>query len=278
MIWESLLYLVTPCPRFVRAMGYPQEQIAISSRAKRCAKACAPHMAASKSLVLDAAKAAPGRRRAVLIGSGLLFELPVAELADQFEEVICVDLVHPPWIVRPWREKAPNVRFLAGDATGMLERFVSAVQTARSTGVIPALPESRPRLALEPDRCDLIVSANVMTQLPVSPIKYLQNRLDRDAFDVEGLDGFADQIMRAHLDWLKETFSAPVCLFADDWRETRDASGAVVERVRAFPEAWAFPEADVEWAWDIAPKGEAPDGEAQIRWVKGWRDLFGALS
>lgn len=271
MLYETLLYMVTPAPRFVRAMGYPREQIAIQGRARRHADAWAPHLAACHALIEEAM--ATGGRRAVVLGSGLLLEIPLQAMAERFEEVICVDLVHPPWVVRPVRRAFANVRFLAGDASGMIERFVRTVTHNRATGGMPNLPDSQPRLQLAPERCDFVVSANLLSQLSVAPCRFLQKMLGADRVPISVLDAWADGVMRAHLAWLRTTFDAPLCLFADDWRETRDRAGTVVERMRAFPEDTALPEPDREWRWDIAPMGERPDGESQARFVKGWLDI-----
>jgi len=210
---------------------------------------------------------------AVLLGSGRLMEVPIDALAARFETVICVDVVHPPGVARRRRAATPNVKFFMGDVAGMIDRVASVAAAAAATRAPPPPPpESRPRLNLDLSTCDFVVSANIATQLPVLPIRHLRARLG-EAYDVEALDAWSDQIIRAHLRWLRDSFRCPICLFADDWRETTDRAGKLLERRPSLPDDFDAPTPDSEWRWDIAPMGEGAPGEAEVRWVKAWRDL-----
>jgi hypothetical protein len=68
---------------------------------------------------LAAAERAPGRRKALLFGAGLLHDIPLRALAARFEEVVLADIVH----ALPSRLAArrfPNVRLLTLDVTGVM--------------------------------------------------------------------------------------------------------------------------------------------------------------
>jgi hypothetical protein len=49
MLSEALEFLLTPCLRFARQMGYLHEVIAIKARHARCRRAWAPHLERKKS-------------------------------------------------------------------------------------------------------------------------------------------------------------------------------------------------------------------------------------
>jgi hypothetical protein len=109
MVFELLEYAVTPCPRYARRMGYLYESIAIRSRAGRCRAAWAPHQERTRQVILRAMEHCPRRRKAVVLGSGPLLDVPIAELSASFGEVILVDVVHPLGAHRR-RRRFANVR------------------------------------------------------------------------------------------------------------------------------------------------------------------------
>ncbi|MEM6491244.1 MAG: hypothetical protein AAF684_04980 [Pseudomonadota bacterium] len=273
MLAEAVTALLTPASRAARTLGYPAAQAGLAARAKRNRAAWADHLAAARAFVAEAAAQAAQTRTAVILGSGLLDEVPIDALADRFETVICVDVVHPPALARRMRRERTNVKFFMGDVAGMIDRVASVAAAAASAGgPPPRLPESEPRLRLDLTTCDLVVSANLATQLPVLPIKHLRRRLG-DAYSVETLDAWSDRIIAAHLAWLRRSFDCPICLFADDWREVQAKDGTVLERRPSLPDEFDAPPPDAEWRWEIAPLGEGPPGERETRWVKGWRDI-----
>ena len=274
MIREAIELMLTPAPKVARALGYPAEQIAFAARARRRQADWRSHLEASRALTAAAVAALAGpRRRCVVLGSGALLEIDPALLSDRFEEVVFVDLCHPPFAARHWRKRG-NLKFMHGDASGLAQAVVSAAQSARAAGVAPELPEGRPALRLDPERCDLVISANLLTQLAVLPTRYLTRRFGVDAYGVDALDSWADRMMRAHIDWLRAGFACPICLISDDEKETIAADGTVEERFPVLPDDLGLRAPDRSWRWDIAPKGERPDGGVQSRTVKGWIDLF----
>jgi hypothetical protein len=99
-------------------MGYIKELIAIEARHRRCRAAWAPHLENCKKLILDAAGGIPHGQVTVL-GSGLLLEVPVEELAVKFEDVALVDIFHMPAVERRVR-RLSNVRLVTTDLTGVV--------------------------------------------------------------------------------------------------------------------------------------------------------------
>src|SRR5262245_24384542 len=167
MIPEWLERLFTPCPIHLREMGLVRELFGIRRRFRRYSEAWAPHCERSKALIRAAAVQCHERRRCVVIGSSWLHDVPLAELAGAFAEVVLIDLVHPPsarWQAR----RFANVRPLSHDITGTLEQVWAAGQTRAP------LPRARPELPAAARPADLVVSLNLLSQLPCLPESYLR--------------------------------------------------------------------------------------------------------
>mgnify|MGYP000919478531 CR=1 FL=1 len=264
MLRELLAWLATPCPGPARRLGLAAESVAIAFRHRRCARAWTPHLERCQALVLASARACPGRDRAVVLGSGPLLDVPLAELSGLFGRVVLADAVHP----RPARRAAaalPNVELLEFDATGLHRDLAGLCRAGRgplpSPGP-PALPGPRP---------DFLVSLNLLSQLPIRPLAALRRSLADP--DEAGLRDLARGLVAAHLAWLPGA-AGRVCLVTDLAREVRGEAG-VLERTDLLHGAVLPPGED--WEWLLAPRPEArPDADV-VHLVRGIADLAGAL-
>ena len=95
MLAELFAWMTTPCPAAARRLGYLREPIAIEARYRRHAERWRPHLEKSKAVIEEAVSNSSRRRRAVGLGSGPLFDIPVEALANAFDVVELVDIVHP---------------------------------------------------------------------------------------------------------------------------------------------------------------------------------------
>lgn len=255
MIREGVEWLLTPCPRAWRDLGYLSETIAIGARHRRCRTAWAEHLACSRQAVLDAARQAPGRRTALILGSGPLLDVPLAELAGLFRSVILVDALHP--LTARWQARRhANVELITADLSGVLE----ALHRWQPSETLPPPP---PLTLLQRDDLDLVVSLNLLSQLGVLPVEWIEKRA--------GLPGpalaeaYAADLTRAHLGDLARC-RARICLIADVewWRQSPD--GTIVERASTIYEV-APPTAVKEWIWAIAPAPESDPRLSEYRRV-----------
>ncbi len=246
MLAELLEYAITPCPRFVRRMGYLHEAIAIRARAGRCRAAWESHLRRTRAVIRRAAGRCSRRRKAVVLGSGLLLDVPLADLARAFREVVLVDLVHP--LGSAWkRRRYSNVRAVRADITGVAEAVWLA---ARDPGA--ELPRAEPSLFCNDEEVDLVVSANLLSQLPYLPVAYLERA---GVHPPEAVDALARDIVTAHLRCLRQ--AAGVAALVTDVEELKvDVKGSPVSRVDTL-HGVAPPPADEEWDWQLAPLGEA---------------------
>ncbi len=246
MLSEALEWLFTPAPMVARRMGHLAESIAIRARQRRCRAAWAPHRAHTRAALLDAVErdTRPERRRtALILGSGPLLDIPLAELAARFESVWLVDLVHP-WTARRQAREFGNMRLITHDVSECLDAILDGGSAVRAPG----------RFLDEPS-IDWVASVNLVSQLPHLPFRWL---VRRGRLDEARAAEFAKTMIEAHLAWL-DAFAAPVCLVADLVQTEVDARNEIVELAdyRTLFQGW---ESTREWRWDIAPPGELASG------------------
>ena len=255
MIREALEWLLTPCARVGRDLGYLSEAIAIGARHRRCRAAWAEHLDRSRRAILDAARDAPGRRTALVLGSGPLLDVPLAELASQFRTVILVDALHP-LTARLAARRHVNVELVTLDLTGVLDAL-HRWQPGE------ALPPPQPIDLLRREDIDLVVSLNLLSQLGVLPVEWIEKRAGPPGPAMA--EAYAADLTRAHLADLARC-RAQVCLIADvDWWRQRP-DGTIVERASTVYEV-PPPAADEEWVWAIAPAPESDPHLSEYRRV-----------
>jgi hypothetical protein len=244
MLLESLEYLMTDCPAFARKLGYLREAIAIKARYRRHCEAWGPHLARSRAVVNKAIESCAGRRTALVLGSGLLLDIPIGALSAAFERVVLVDVVH----LRAARRVAArygNVEMVADDVTGFSKDLTERIAGGWTGDPVPA-----PTLMRDDPTLDLVISANVAAQLPVIPAAALRRAGVEDA----AVLAFCRDVVRAHLDYLRG-FECPVCLITERGREIVAPDGGVL-RIEDALFGVSLPDDGETWPWDLAPVGE----------------------
>ncbi|GEO81940.1 hypothetical protein [Pararhodospirillum oryzae] len=244
MLAEWILALTTPAPPATRRLGLVHDTVALWARSRRQARAWAPHREQAQAAVLRVADQAPGEGLAVVLGAGWLLEVPLEALAARFQQVVLVDAVIP-WPTRlAIRRAGPGVRVLETDLTGILGPLAASPATE------PVVPDP----ALFPPiarAADLVVSANVLSQLAVAPRRWME----RAGQDGAAQDRVARALIDAHLAALAQC-SGAVCLITDFEREERATDGAgAASRVDLLFGARPGVEG-TRWWWDLAPPGE----------------------
>ena len=91
-MFERLQSWRVNCPPWARELGLAREHLAIAHRHGRVRAAWAPHLAASRRLILEIAERCPVRERVLVIGAGDCLDVPVAGLAELFAKVILADI------------------------------------------------------------------------------------------------------------------------------------------------------------------------------------------
>lgn len=246
MLQELLAHLFTPAPQYVRHMDYLREIIAMKGRYCRNQAAWRTHLEHSRRFVLSSAQRCGSRGKAVVLGSGLLLDLPLEELASMFGEVVLMDIVILPEVRR--RIKCyGNVRLLQHDATGMAARLYDGVRRK-----LRELPSPEPRISEIDETAGLVVSLNILSQLWVMPRAYALGKIA--GLDEDQIDGWCRQITESHYAFLR-SLSCTVCLIADHEFCKRDRDEAVVSNGSTVY-GLRLPGPDASWTWDIAPRGD----------------------
>lgn len=226
MLAEALAWLCTPASLAARRSGLLAESIAISARHRRCRQAWAAHLMATRQALLDSARAAPSRRLAVVLGSGPLLDVPLAELAGLFDRVWLVDMVHP-WRARLAARRHINVRLVERDL---------------------AMPTGSGSDAWLADMADLdwLASVNLLSQL--------DRRLGHHPEDRP----VPRPLAAAHLAWLAG-LPTRACLVTDlvQWHQDNHGDRHLMLDLRPALADWLI---ESEWRWDIAPLGELAGG------------------
>ncbi|WP_245494207.1 hypothetical protein [Rhizobium leguminosarum] len=236
MITEALLYAATlpltgkPHRKFIRY------SVNLWSRAERCAGDWAEHEEMSRKAILAATADLRQKRTAVVLGSGLLRDVPIGVLARDFDTVVLVDLVHLA-SVRLWLSAKGyrNVRLIERDLSGYDE--LAAGREPEPLGFLRAVPY-----------LDLVVSANLLSQIG----RGVKRRHEADAGRMP--EDTVERLIAAHLAGLSG-LSCRSCLVTD-------IAYAVIDRnERTHEEADLLhgvlpPPAKASWTWPVAPLGE----------------------
>ena len=239
MLLEAIFFSITPCPPTARRLGFLKENISIISRYGRCKKKWSNHLSESKRNIEKAIGKSVGNRRVIVFGAGLGYDLPLKKLLFHFEEVVLVDLVHS-LPVRWMAWKNSSLKLIVHDVTESLDNIVTGNLSIRS-----------PTRFLDDDQTDLVISLNILSQLPILPSVFLEEHLQINQDDIQKM---SRTIIECHLDYLSN-FSGAVCLITDIEREIFDSSGKMIKRFSALSDV-SFPWESQTWIWEIAPLGE----------------------
>jgi len=240
-------------------MGYLYESIAIKARAARCASAWKPHLEATKQFLLSSAAACAQKRTAVIFGSGWLLDVPLQELASEFEEVHLVDILHPAAARRAAR-KHRNVQLVSLDLSGVINSVHQLTSRVEKTHRKESLPFPQRPFLSSSERVDFVASVNVLSQLPQNPVNALRALKDPSGTPVYSdgeLDAYAASLRDAHLKFLHRFPHA--CLVSDVEMQTWRADTCVHQK--DLVTEWKSLPSGREWSWEIAPPGEITPGE-----------------
>lgn len=266
MLREAGEWLLTPCSGQARRWGYLTQQVSLAARARRCRPAWRGHLEACHQLVHEAMARVPGpagQGRVVVAGAGLLLEVPLSDLLARFAQVVLVDMVHP-WPVRWAARRWPQIQLVAADLSAVLIPLEAVLAAGDGRPLPDPDPASLPGLG----PVDLVISANLLSQLPLLPLDGVV--AGRYRYPEDALTAFAQRIIHGHLNWMCH-LGGVACLFTD--RESRlEHAGAVEDRDDSLFGA-ILPAPQREWTWVIAPAPECDRHRDWVNQMSGWVDL-----
>jgi hypothetical protein len=190
----------------------------------------------------------------LVLGGGLVHDVPVAELCAVFEEVVLVDLVHPlSSRIQTWRWR--NLRRLEWDVTGVMDRLPDPVDGCE------------PDLSCGMREVDLVVSVNLLSQICWAPARILEG-----VWEAAQVERFLAGMVRAHLDALNRVPCAAALITDYAWsrydvRTQKTTQWGVLQGVE-------LPGNGLRWDWAIAPAPErerSADFTAQVAGYVDWK-------
>ncbi len=254
MIAEWLTSLRISCTPHIRAMGFHKKLTGLAYRYKRVAPHWRSHQENTREVISAAIDACERKNTAVVLGAGALFDVPLEQLCQQFERVYLIDVVFLPSTRRAIRGYK-NCWYINCDVTGTLERVYECAQQSQFSD----LPKPADPIELAAINADLTLSVNILSQLPIVPMRYLeresQNVLSEDT---SPLSDYCHKVIAHHLRWL-QSLPGQVCLISDEsmiyHREEKDKMEKVISKEDALFGNTLPPEGE-RWFWDISPTGE----------------------
>lgn len=235
MLLEALNFAATYAQSPRRKAGEINSSVMLWARARRCARAWAAHEQNCRAFIQKAMEALPKRRVAVVLGSGLLRDVPIEALSRNFDEIRLYDLQHLA-SVRTWAtlKGLRNLRFEHRDIAGF-----SGIGEGRVPGPLDFLDAIAD--------LDFVISANVISQIGIG------------LGGVVGKDGALPndtiaRLLQAHIDGLK-ALGGKSCLLTDTSYDVVDKAGMVVEHDDLM-RGITLPAPEAEWLWPVAPFGE----------------------
>lgn len=216
-IYEYLQEYFRASP-YLRKTSLIQELIAIKSRAKRCKQAWQAHLDNSKRFIVEHACDFPKTSQVLVCGAGLLNDLPLDFLSQNFAQVFLLDIYFLQTTLKQLRQY-PNIKIIHYDLTS---RIISKQED------------------LSDLHFDLVISLNVLSQLPL----YLPSIQ-------------AKQIILEHLNWLEnyQQNNKKIILITDYIKQVFDKSNNLQLEESSLCDI-DLPLAKSYWDWSLAPLGE----------------------
>lgn len=261
MLVESLAWLRARSDRVQRKLGYVSEAVALNARYVRCQSAWQSHLELSQRFIVSAIKQCHAHRHALILGAGNCLDVPLDELSAAFERVILVDAVKLAQTETKIK-RYQNVDFCVHDITEVNRDLISGHELAS----LQQLSNTVPRKFINDNKIDLVVSLNLLSQLPLLPMRYLRSR---ETFSDDEINAIGLNLMRVHCRYLQQFDATRVLIFdAEQWQE--DALGQRHESLclqQWLNSEQLLPASQLveEWQWTVAPAGEQAEWSTQHR-------------
>lgn len=238
MIREILTYLSeSPKLKEAKKLGHLVESISLLSREKRCQKAWLSHRTQCKSFITHQLQNARHYDSVLVLGSGPLHEIPIETLAKTFKKVVLVDIVHLKGTKKSLQAFS-NIEFVEHD----ISEIESDLLKGKLTNSIPK--------AFTHDNWGLVLSVNIMSQLPLHLESYIERKLKK-RFSPEEVEIYLQNVTRNHFLYLK-SFHSPALLITDTFTTYYDKKESVIQTDHNYTHL-NLPKPTEEWVWNVAP-------------------------
>lgn len=245
MLLEALHYAITRLTMQTANPAAAKSAVSLWSRARRCAKAWAPHETMTKAAIKANCTDLERKRTVVVLGSGLLRDVPIDFLAKEFRKVILIDIVHLALTRHTMRRKGwDHVVLVERDLSGLPSLLAQVIGGTSEPEI-----EIKPLAFLNdiPD-LDLVVSANLMSQIGIGA----ERRIVAEGLPL-GQKHIA-QMIEAHVSGLNALSCRALLVTDTGWIESRK-NGEIVDSFDLM-HGIQLPPARQQWDWTVAPFGE----------------------
>lgn len=249
MIRESLEYLLTPSNPLARKYGFFYQSIALKHRFNRCKIDWLPHLKNCQDLFTETASKLPQKKSVVILGSSHLHEIPIHLLTEHFEQITLVDIFHP---LNHHRLAKRNSRLKL--VTQDLSLTLSALDSFKTWEDLVRHTEELAERKLFHFEADLIVSANILSQLGLLPMGSIERKIKK-SLDVSQKDFICRSFAEAHLKSLKACDGTKL-LYADREVRYHDPQGELIYTGHYDVDFTGYKKLK-EWEWLLAPLKEA---------------------
>jgi hypothetical protein len=194
--------------RIFYRMGYYSDQDGILRRYQREAMQWENHLTATRSAILSAVPAI-GHKKVAILGSGWLLDVPFGELVKLFDKVWLFDIRHSRRIKR-LASSYPNVFLKETDLSGYAK---GAWNLAKSGAADFHLS---PSFDFDLSDFDFVVSCNLLNQLDILIVDFLQNHVKMTQEEENQL---RKNIQQTHLNLLPKGKSCIVTDVEELWMD-----------------------------------------------------------
>ncbi|NOY66288.1 MAG: hypothetical protein GXP13_02615 [Gammaproteobacteria bacterium] len=244
MIVELVKYLLTRSSIKAKKLGYLHEAIAIESRFNRASTSWKNHLEMTRKSILQRCAQCKSKNVIVIIGAGSLYDVPVADLARQFQSVYLIDIVFTRRARRLIKDHQ-NIEAIEYDISGIKTDLLNWKHAHNLPELeLPVLPSFIPMP-------DLVISVNLMSQLPVIPRQYIEKS---GYLHKKELDKWCNSLLASHLAFIRSQ-AAMTCIISDVTHTAYDKNGHELEiGDMLYGLDPGIPEQS--WKWELAPIGE----------------------
>jgi hypothetical protein len=233
--------MLLPCPdrKILRRMNYLSDQDGIIRRYLREKEGWEEHTRKTREFILESL----GKTEVshiVVLGSGWLLDFPLEELPAGIKKISLIDVNFPGQVVRR-AEKTGKAEFITADITG---GFISAVyESAKNKRSRFEIPSGVLSPSIDPEPGKMLVSLNILNQLDILLVEYIERKLECDA---ETIAGFRRVIQESHINML---IQHPFILVSDTREILFNNKGDVTEEKDLLFTPFPKGELSREWDW-----------------------------
>ena len=236
-----------------KSCGYLSQLIALNARRNRLKDLWKDHEKYCKQVIHEEILQTKNKHSVVVLGSGLLHEVPIISLINAFKEVYLVDVVHGPKTFKMGKQ----VNILSRDITG----FWDIIKNHDKSKWMPLLE----KVAAPWPQADLVISANMLSQIPISFV----DRFNAEGFNNDEQLSFCTLLLKNHIRHLQQN-SGRSLLICDNGREFSDSSDKFIRKEPSLS-GLNLGKPFFGWSWNLAPIPEFSNTESLKLLMGAWQ-------